>query len=116
MMMFDKGEWLTKAPKKRGVYITHHAGSFWIVNWRETTLPGELWWSEPLCLPDMSGLKDHRGIPIAKEFIDRHKDGERCHSSRDGECNDARCPQLRDGEPQKSGRHCPLDSLDSDEE
>lgn len=32
-----------------------------------------------------------------------------CHAGRDGECNDRRCPQLKEGEPEKSGRHCPLD-------
>lgn len=33
---------------------------------------------------------------------------ERCQSDRDGDCSHAACPQLRDGEPHKSGRHCPL--------
>lgn len=32
-----------------------------------------------------------------------------CHSDRDGECDWKKCPQLRDNEPEKSGRHCPLD-------
>lgn len=32
-----------------------------------------------------------------------------CAAASDGECSDAQCPQLRDGEPQRSGRHCPLD-------
>jgi hypothetical protein len=40
---------------------------------------------------------------------------ERCHANRDGDCTDARCPQLRDGEPATSGRHCPLDVDDSDD-
>lgn len=34
----------------------------------------------------------------------------RCAAGRDGECAHADCPQLRDGEPLKSGRHCPLDT------
>jgi hypothetical protein len=34
----------------------------------------------------------------------------RCHADRDGECVHKDCPQLRDGEPKKSGRHCPLDT------
>lgn len=33
-----------------------------------------------------------------------------CMGGRDGECNSSRCPQLRDGEPEKSGRHCPIDN------
>ena len=33
-----------------------------------------------------------------------------CHASRDGECYWSECPQERDGEPAKSGRHCPRDT------
>lgn len=32
-----------------------------------------------------------------------------CHGAKDGECYWEGCPQDRDGEPTKSGRHCPLD-------
>lgn len=32
-----------------------------------------------------------------------------CHAGLDGECTWKQCPQVRDGEPLKSGRHCPLD-------
>lgn len=38
---------------------------------------------------------------------------ERCHADRDGDCRHADCPQLRDGEPRATGRHCPLDVSDS---
>ena len=31
-----------------------------------------------------------------------------CQSGQDGECNWEECPQARDGEPMKTGRHCPL--------
>lgn len=31
-----------------------------------------------------------------------------CHSASDGECYWEDCPQLRDGEPAKTGRSCPL--------
>lgn len=34
-----------------------------------------------------------------------------CHSDMDGDCSWKRCPQNRDGEPHKSGRHCPLDLI-----
>lgn len=34
---------------------------------------------------------------------------ERCHADRDGDCDWDNCPQIRDGEPNKSSRHCPLD-------
>lgn len=32
-----------------------------------------------------------------------------CHSDCDGDCVWRECPQLRDNEPAKSGRHCPYD-------
>lgn len=47
----------------------------------------------------------------APEFQARRNAGERCHGGRDGDCFDTRCPQLRDGEPEKTGRHCPLDDI-----
>jgi len=37
-----------------------------------------------------------------------------CAAGKDGECAHKHCPQLRDNEPHKSGRHCPLDT-NSDE-
>ena len=37
-----------------------------------------------------------------------------CRSGGDGDCIWKHCPQLRDGEPKKSGRHCPLDNRHSD--
>ena len=39
-----------------------------------------------------------------------------CRSGGDGDCVWKHCPQLRDGEPKKSGRHCPLDNRHSDKE
>ena len=39
----------------------------------------------------------------------------RCHAARDGDCIWQHCPQLRDGEPAHSGRHCPLDIRDEEE-
>jgi hypothetical protein len=39
----------------------------------------------------------------------------RCAASRDGECAHAQCPQLRDGEPAKTGRHCPIDNCGEDD-
>jgi hypothetical protein len=38
----------------------------------------------------------------------------RCAADRDGECSHSQCPQLRDGEPVKSGRHCPLNVQEED--
>lgn len=39
----------------------------------------------------------------------------KCAAGRDGECDHAQCPQLRDGEPAASGRHCPLDTVEDEE-
>lgn len=33
---------------------------------------------------------------------------EYCHASKDGECLHRKCPQRRDGEPNKTSRNCPL--------
>ena len=38
-----------------------------------------------------------------------------CMSNREGDCNWSECPQLRDGEPERTGRHCPRDTHDDDE-
>lgn len=38
-----------------------------------------------------------------------------CQAGRDGDCYWKHCPQTRDGEPGKSGRHCPLDHRDDSE-
>lgn len=34
----------------------------------------------------------------------------KCNADNDGDCEWAECPQLRDGEPKTSGRHCPYDA------
>lgn len=39
----------------------------------------------------------------------------RCAAGRDGECGHTQCPQLRDGEPRATGRHCPLDNEGDDQ-
>ena len=31
-----------------------------------------------------------------------------CHAGSDGDCYWKKCPQLRDGEPERSDRNCPL--------
>lgn len=38
--------------------------------------------------------------------------GAQCRGHEDGECFWKDCPQLKDGEPAKTGRHCPLDNRD----
>lgn len=39
-----------------------------------------------------------------------------CQAGLDGECYHPLCPQLRDGEPEKSGRFCPLPHWTDDPE
>lgn len=39
----------------------------------------------------------------------------RCASDRDGDCSHHACPQLRDREPQASGRSCPLYDWNDDD-
>ena len=50
------------------------------------------------CADTLRALKT--GVPEAES--------QPCHSAKDGECQWVLCPQLRDGEPEKSGRNCPL--------
>lgn len=38
-----------------------------------------------------------------------------CQADGDDECEWNFCPQLRDGEPAKTGRHCPKDIREDDE-
>lgn len=51
--------------------------------------------------------RDNLERPIATEPT---KPLTQCAAGRDGDCAHAQCPQLRDGEPAKSSRHCPLDT------
>ena len=39
-----------------------------------------------------------------------------CRAGSDGDCYWKLCPQERDGEPEKSHRHCPLDTRGDDDE
>lgn len=48
-----------------------------------------------------------QGTPMA-EYKPKEVEPKTCQSDNDGDCKDELCPQLRDGEPGKSGRSCPL--------
>ena len=37
-----------------------------------------------------------------------------CQADDDGYCEWKECPQLRDDEPEKTGRHCPLDTCNGE--
>lgn len=51
----------------------------------------------------------------ANAFSDMADENPRCHGASDGDCMWELCPQLRDGEPAKTGRHCPIDVRDEEE-
>lgn len=38
-----------------------------------------------------------------------------CAADKDGECRHKDCPQIRDDEPKRSGRHCPIDTRPDDD-
>jgi hypothetical protein len=61
---------------------------------------------------EKSAAADSQRTPADKEGA---KPLTRCAAARDGDCSHAQCPQLRDGEPRATGRHCPLDN-DADKE
>lgn len=55
--------------------------------------------------------------PLLPQKVDRKKEPlTHCAADKDGECNHPDCPQLRDNEPYKSGRSCPLPDWDEDDE
>lgn len=73
---------------------------------------------KPPSREEMAARAERRRLLLA-QFDAENPDlvGKRCRCSSDGEvCNWDRCPQIRDGEPDKSGRHCPLDRYDDEEE
>lgn len=55
------------------------------------------------------------GLPIPRYSIERHR-MTRCQCDDDGYCGWEGCPQRRDGEPDKTGRHCPLDQAPEDDD
>ena len=61
------------------------------------------------------GLSRGNIVRIRSERISVPKT-DRCHSDRDGDCNWDQCPQTIDGEPEKTGRSCPLFDWDQDDE
>ena len=54
----------------------------------------------------MSDEKTH--LPPYKYHV-QQRTMTRCQADSDGDCVYEHCPQLRDNEPAKTGRHCPHD-------
>jgi protein gp37 len=123
---------LTKRPKRMLEYMKRST------NTGLTAQMGEAWLPIIWPLPNVwlgvtaenQAMADERiplllQTPAAVRFVsvepmlgamDIQKYLERCHADRDGDCNHPGCPQIRDGEPIKTGRHCPLDTWPHDEE
>lgn len=57
-------------------------------------------------------VADHTDTPRERKF---ETPLTRCAAHNDGDCTHPECPQIRDKEPEKSGRHCPLDTWGDDE-
>lgn len=95
----------------RGAHECHVKG--WITEPATAEAPEEYKCSHGAGAADSCGHCD-AGLPATAEAgggeAHRH-----CQASRgDGECFWRECPQLRDNEPARSGRHCPLDTTDDD--
>lgn len=64
----------------------------------------------------LASIETRRCIGHIRDMIDKEQTTAvvrpltSCAAHRDGECSHPNCPQIRDGEPRKSGRHCPLDT------
>lgn len=58
---------------------------------------------------DVRGQNDETsGNSLHKHVVTNSGELTDCHAGKDGECNHPNCPQIRDGEPEKTGRSCPL--------
>ncbi len=73
------------------------------------------WCEEPVGETDILRGGENAYVHKACEEKGAREQKVSCQASRDGDCDYACCPQLRDGEPSKTGRHCPLDNHEDDE-
>lgn len=64
------------------------------------------WLQACICINGFATLEELKAINKRPSAVERLPC---CHSAKDGECFWEHCPQLRDDEPKRSGRHCPLD-------
>lgn len=55
-------------------------------------------------------------IPAARRLTAETPVDQMCHAGKDGECTWSKCPQDRDGEPEKTGRFCPLPGWGDEDE
>lgn len=64
----------------------------------------------PLAMGNYKSVVSVRSVKEEPVVVVEHKPLTHCASGQDGDCIHPDCPQLRDGEPVKSGRHCPIDT------
>ena len=67
---------------------------------------------------DLRAALSDEAHPAGSRKVPDIRDGltSSCKADRDGDCGWVLCPQVRDGEPQSTGRHCPLDRSATDEQ
>ena len=70
---------------------------------------------EPMAVVVLARKAEGGEAPARKEPSPGAKVIAQCQAGNDGECVHKSCPQLRDNEPLKTGRHCPLDVLSDDD-
>lgn len=76
------------------------------------TYSTEWFWSCPNCSVEFPAAEFVDDSPAPEHHCKLPIITLNCHSANDGECHWDLCPQIRDNEPEASGRHCPLDVLD----
>lgn len=94
-----------------------------VVNWPRQRQVLEIWAEEHSTYSDMRGYMSG-AITRALEYLDMFakdnadclkaidklmNEAPYCHAAQDGDCAWKGCLQIRDGEPEATGRHCPLD-------
>lgn len=67
-----------------------------------------------LTVDDLIDAKSETELAIKVSENIRKEHEVMCHAGKDGDCNWNACPQLLEGEPERSGRHCPLDTFEEE--
>jgi len=93
-------------PKKQAKLILYAAGCFE----DDTRLALQKGYKDTPVGSRAAGKAYLDALETLRALINGREDAkDQCHASSDGECHWKDCPQINDGEPRKSGRHCPLD-------
>jgi hypothetical protein len=72
----------------------------------------EIDFGNPADISDLTFIENCIKFKRAGCDVQKYKEEQDCHSQKDGDCNWNFCPQNKDGEPEKTGRHCPLDNYE----